>query len=93
MPRRDGGLQKIERAGHVYIDKCLCLEACDIRFVQGTRMNDRFDAVLGEGTLHDCIVRNRPYNVRVHPGCHIETDDKMTGGPEPGREKSAKPTR
>src|SRR5260221_788089 len=93
MPCCNGRLQQIERPGHVDVHKSPRRKSVDIRLMERTGMDDRFNVVVGKGTIDCGPVLDRTDDVGVNAWSHVEANDCMAAGAELRREETAQPAR
>ena len=68
MPRHMRSLEKIERAGHVDVDKFLGRVPGNIGFVQRATVDDGFNSLLGKRAFNKRAIGDRAEDLRSMPG-------------------------
>src|SRR6516162_731462 len=87
-----GGLQQVERPGHVDINKGARVIVRDVWLVESRGMDNRFDAIIRKGPLDHRSVCHRADDLSVGTWRDVQTDRDMPGSVQSRSEKPAKPS-
>ena len=87
------GLEKIERSGHIRVDKGLRGKSRDVRLMQGACVHDRLDAVVAKYTFDQRLIGDRTDHYGLAAWDHVKACYAVTCPPQGRRQKPPEPPR